>query len=88
VRTPRLHQPHLLWEPSSMTKASLPKSHVTEWPPLIGNGFGLRCFQPLSTTAWLPGKCPIGQPVNQRLQSPVPLVLGTLSPQATNPPSR
>ena len=25
------------------------------WPPLFGAGFGLRCFQPLSLRAWLPG---------------------------------
>ena len=53
--TPRLHQTHLLWEPSS------PKG---EWLPIFGRGFGLRCFQPLSSAAWLPGVCPIGQPVN------------------------
>ena len=35
-----------------------------EWPPIFGRGFGLRCFQPLSSTAWLPGVCPVGQPVN------------------------
>ena len=53
--TPQLHQTHLLWEPSS------PKG---EWLPIFGRGFGLRCFQPLSSMAWLPGICPIGQPVN------------------------
>jgi len=26
-----------------------------EWPPRLGEGFGLRCLQPLSLTAWLPG---------------------------------
>ena len=55
TRTPRLHQPHLLWEPSSTTEAPLPRSRVAEWPPIFGMGFGLRCFQPLSTAAWLPG---------------------------------
>ena len=27
----------------------------TRRPPLFGAGFGLRCFQPLSLRAWLPG---------------------------------
>jgi len=35
-----------------------------EWLPIFRRGFGLRCFQPLSSAAWLPGVCPIGQPVN------------------------
>ena len=35
-----------------------------EWLPLFGRGFELRCFQLLSTTAWLPGDCLIRQPVN------------------------
>ena len=35
-----------------------------DWLPIFGRGFGLRCFQPLSSAAWLPGVCPIGQPVN------------------------
>jgi hypothetical protein len=26
-----------------------------EWLPIFGRGFGLRCFQPLSSIAWLPG---------------------------------
>ena len=55
MRTPRLHQPRLLREPSSMTEPLLPKFRAMEWPPIFGNGFGLRCFQPLSKTAWLPG---------------------------------
>jgi hypothetical protein len=55
VLTPRLHQTHLLWELSSMTEASLPRSLVREWLPIFRSGFELRCFQLLSTTAWLPG---------------------------------
>lgn len=26
-----------------------------EWLPIFGRGFRLRCFQPLSSIAWLPG---------------------------------
>ena len=35
-----------------------------EWLPLFGRGFELRCFQLLSTTAWLPSNCLIRQLVN------------------------
>ena len=38
--------------------------HKRERLPLFGRGFELRCFQLLSSAAWLPGNCPVGQPVN------------------------
>ena len=63
-RTPRLHQTHLLWEPSSPKPSCHQPSCKGEWLPIFGRGFGLRCFQPLSSAAWLPGVCPVGQPVN------------------------
>jgi len=47
--------------PSSMG-ALVPLSG--DWLSIFGRGFGLRCFQPLSSAAWLPGACPVGQPVN------------------------
>jgi len=63
TRTLRLHQPHLLWGPSSQQSPCYQDSRW-EWPPIFRKGFGLRCFQPLSVMAWLPGICPVGQPVN------------------------
>ena len=62
--TPRLHQTHLLWEPSSPRPSCCQPSIYGEWLPIFRRGFGLRCFQPLSSAAWLPGVCPVGQPVN------------------------
>ncbi len=55
MRTPLLHQPHLLWEPSSNSLGLLPSLGELEWLLIFRKGFGLRCFQPLSLTAWLPG---------------------------------
>jgi hypothetical protein len=54
-RTPPPHQRNLLFQPSSTTSDPLPGLRVVEWPPIFGTGFGLRCFQPLSRTAQLPG---------------------------------
>jgi len=62
--TPRLHQTHLLWEPSSRELSCYQPRLIRDWLLLFGRGFGLRCFQPLSSAAWLPGICPVGQPVN------------------------
>jgi hypothetical protein len=53
--TPRFHQTHLLWEPSSRQAGRL---------LLFRRGFELRCFQLLSSAAWLPGNCLVRQPVN------------------------
>ena len=56
TRTPQLHQPHLLWEPSSSHKELSPALAIRlEWLSIFGRGFRLRCFQPLSPIAWLPG---------------------------------
>ena len=56
TRTPQLHQPHLLWEPSSSPNMPSPTCHSgPERLSIFGRGFRLRCFQPLSPIAWLPG---------------------------------
>jgi hypothetical protein len=56
TRTPRFHQPHLLWEPSSSPKPLSPVVQSgPERLPIFGRGFRLRCFQPLSSIAWRPG---------------------------------
>ncbi len=31
------------------------ESRGLDWPLIFGRGFWLRCFQPLSSAAWLPG---------------------------------
>ena len=31
------------------------ESYTLEWLPIFGRSFGLRCLQPLSSAAWLPG---------------------------------
>src|SRR5438876_11774915 len=56
TRTPRFHQPHLLWEHSSQSHDTVASTGICglEWLPIFGRGFGLRCFQPLSSIAWLP----------------------------------
>jgi len=59
-----------------------------EWLSIFGSGFGLRCFQPLSSDSVAARRCLVRQPVHQRLQRPVPLVLRTLSPQTACIPSR
>jgi len=47
--------------PSSLGALVQPENAVASAPsgperlPIFGRGFGLRCFQPLSPTAWLPG---------------------------------
>ena len=60
TRTPRFHQPHLLWELSSSPILLSPivayvRKFGLEWLPFFRRGFRLRCFQPLSSIAWLPG---------------------------------
>ena len=54
-RTPPLHQRSLLLQSSSTASDPLPGLRAAEWPLIFGNGFGLRCIQPLSTMAQLPG---------------------------------
>ena len=54
-RTPPLYQRSLLLQSSSTTSDLLPSLRAVDWPPIFGNGFGLRCIQPLSTMAQLPG---------------------------------
>ena len=56
--------------------------------PLFGGCFRLRCFQPLSAYSVATRRCPVGQPVDQRLRATVPLVLDDSSPQVNSTPSR
>src|SRR5436305_14979515 len=60
TRTPRFHQPHPLWEHSSQSHDTVASTGICglEWLPISGRGFGLRCFQPLSSIAWLPRTAP------------------------------
>src|SRR6266566_4566491 len=70
TRTPRFHQPHLLWEPSSSPKPLSPVVQSgPEWLPIFGRGFRLRCFQPLSSIAWLPGSALSDNQHTQQVES-------------------
>ena len=53
---------------------------------LFEGGFELRCIQLLPRVAWLPGTCPLGQPVHQWPPFVVPLVLYERSRQAPKHP--
>jgi len=59
VLTPLPHQRSLLLPPSTGVRL-VTQSYTPDWSPIFGSGFGLRCFQPLSTTAQLPGVYPAG----------------------------
>jgi len=54
-RTPPLHQRNLLFQSSSTTIRPVAKPFHRGWPLIFGRGFGLRCIQPLSLMAQLPG---------------------------------
>ncbi len=55
--------------------------------PSLGGGFGLRCFQALSSRD-VAARRLRAQPVHQRSRTPVPLVLEGPSPQGADAPSR
>jgi len=69
--------------PPALVHTSLPKEASCGRLSLLGKGFELRCFQLLSLNSLAARRCLVRQPVRQRLRCPVPLVLGTASPQTT-----
>jgi len=62
--TPAPSNPSFMGALVPVDQAVASPAFLGEWLPIFGRGFGLRCFQPLSSAAWLPGVCPVGQPVN------------------------